>query len=173
MGCDIHVYVEAWKGDEPTSEYGFTALFPRIHLGRDYYMFARLANVRGDHKNALPLRGLPVVIGYMARNDNTIYVSKDEGKGERFALESMALRWIESGSSKVIWTRDDGTIGAVTDPDWHSHTWLTPEEWDAAIFDRESERDWPLAVEYHIISDMMHGLRRRGHNSRVVFWFDN
>lgn len=173
MGCDIHVYVEAWKGEEPTSEYGFTALFPKIYLDRDYAMFARLANVRGSHENALPLRGLPSIIGYRARGDNILYVSKNGRGGEKHVHEDDALRWVESGSSKVAWTRGDGTIGAVTDPDWHSHTWMTPDEWDAAIRDREAEEAWPLSVGYHIISDMMNGLRKRGHNARVVFWFDN
>lgn len=56
--------------------------------------------------------------------------------------------------------------GESTDPDWHSHSWCTPDEWDQAI----EKLDDP---DYVAVSVLLRNLEKTTGNARVVFWFDN
>ncbi len=57
--------------------------------------------------------------------------------------------------------RDDGS-------DAHSKSWCTPDEWEKAI-----TTDDPPAPDYFAMLGAMRELEKRGHQARVVFWFDN
>lgn len=61
-----------------------------------------------------------------------------------------------------------GTPRWVEHPDWHSHAWLTPDEWEKAI--GKPNRYSP---EYQAILGTMRAFEAVGCEARVVFWFDN
>jgi hypothetical protein len=79
-----------------------------------------------------------------------------------------AKQWSAYGH-KLIY-RNGKPVG-VEHPDWHTPSWLTPGEWEAAL--RRMSADYSAAPEYHALTAAMKELERLGHEVRVVFWFDN
>lgn len=159
MGCDIHCYIEYRdKGSEHWNSFG-----GKINPGRDYDAFARLAGVRnyGRRTGALPPRGRlgQGDCGWAAYSDSICYVSEN-GESDT-TKRSTAERWVKQGSS--VWT--DERKSAVTNPDWHSHTWLSLQEWKDATVE--------AGPEYHAMTAAMASLENDGYETRVVMWFDN
>lgn len=79
-----------------------------------------------------------------------------------------AAKWVGSGSSRWRPGRPD----YVSHPDWHTHSWLTPGEWEAALkavpgVTRKTE------PEYFALLAAMRSLEASGFEVRCVFWFDN
>jgi len=133
MGCDIHLYIEykSKDGYDPAWQ-GFGG---NINPGRNYAMFALMADVRNYYSDGkLPVlverRGMPDDAGYTATDDNRIYIS--ETKSEDYVSMETANRWVKSGSSKFINDKDGNPIW-VTNPDAHSHSWLTTSEFESVI----------------------------------------
>lgn len=60
-------------------------------------------------------------------------------------------------------------IRKVVDPDWHTPSWLTYEEWVSVL---TQDIDDVLA-QYKAVSDVMKRLEQHGFKTRVIFWFDN
>lgn len=206
MGCDIHMYIEYRNkmvldnGQMPTwQNFG-----GRINPGRNYALFALLAGVR-NYNNlpvAFPVRGMPDDAGYASRTDNQIYISEEKFDGEHSVTMERAKGWVESNSSKFI-NNKNGEPTWVTNPDWHSHSWLTTTEFESVFnsyIDLESgwhkERvdthkaflqnnnttvnSWDsytpkmnIEPEYQAILSSMKCLENLGYEARIVFWFDN
>jgi len=59
-----------------------------------------------------------------------------------------------------------GTSTWVTQPDWHSHSWLTTAELIEVIGE-------DIGPEYKAVIAAMQSLESSGHEARLVFWFDN
>lgn len=64
------------------------------------------------------------------------------------------------------WINDEDRT-FISHPDWHSHSWLTPEEFAQAINDIDVTPDYVACLA------AMMALHNRGWKSRIVFWFDN
>lgn len=160
MGCDIHCYIEHLEKDDKR----WKSFGGHINPGRNYWAFGRLAGVRHDGSPHVAPRGLPGDLGFSAAEDNTVYV--DDSNRQR------AESWVANGISK--WTSIHHNF--VTHPDWHSHSWLTADEWDTAI--QRADKDMEsyggrCDDEYHAILAVLRFFESRGHSARVVFWFDN
>jgi hypothetical protein len=166
MGCDIHCYVE-YRLNGEDSWRGFGG---RINPGRNYVMFGFLAGVRDDGPPVVGLRGFPDNASWQAKDDNYLWISDVEADGH--VTREKAKQYIEEHGCKFI--KDcNGKECWVTQPDWHSHSWLTPSEWDAAIkLAQKSVFGHYGMPEYEAISAAMHALEKHG-EVRVVFWFDN
>ena len=203
MGCDIHLYIEykSKDGYDPAWQ-GFGG---NINPGRNYAMFALMADVRNCYSDGkLPVlverRGMPDDAGYTATDDNRIYIS--ETKSEDYVSMETAKRWVKSGSSKFINDKDGNPIW-VTNPDAHSHSWLTTSEFESVINKYlELEAGWhkvrveehnkmvkeeniqpdswaydpPSMVdepEYQVVLASLKRFEELGYDARIVFWFDN
>ena len=202
MGCDIHLYIEykSKDGYDPAWQ-GFGG---NINPGRNYAMFALMADVRNYGDEKLPVlverRGMPDDAGYTATDDNRIYIS--ETKSEDYVSMETAKRWVKSGSSKFINDKDGNPIW-VTNPDAHSHSWLTTSEFESVINKYlELEAGWhkvrveehnkmvkeeniqtdswayapPSMVdepEYQVVLASLKRFEELGYDARIVFWFDN
>ena len=81
MGCDIHLYIEYKSKKTEFDGYnpGWQSYGNRINPGRNYAMFALMADVRNYGDNKLPVlvkrRGMPDDAGYTATDDSRIYIS--------------------------------------------------------------------------------------------------
>jgi hypothetical protein len=163
MGCDIHLYIEHKHKD---SEIGWWRSFGGEHrLDRDYGMFARMANVRNYGNGITPIfkpRGLPSDISWEAKDGNRILIIDSDEAGEKEVTREQAERWVNSGSSKL-----DGGFH-VTNPDWHSHSWLTSQEFEQCIDSFDS-----ASTDYKAVLAVMRSFESEGEVTRLVFWFDN
>ena len=207
MGCDIHLYIEykSKKTEFDGYDSGWQSFGKSINPGRNYAMFGLMANVRNCYSDGkLPVlvepRSMPEDAGYTATDDNRIYIS--ETKSEDYVSMETAKRWVESGSSKFI-NDNDGNPTWVTQPDWHSHSWLTTSEFESVLnkyleletgwhkvrveehnkmVERENIQpdswayDPPSMVdepEYQVVLASLKRFEELGYDARIVFWFDN
>ncbi len=162
MGCDIHCYVEyRRKGGSYWSDFG-----SRINPGRNYELFSVLAGVRGNATPLVPPRGIPSDLAFQSSYDYWIFVV--EGESDGYVSVENAQRWIDAGYSKLRYPKEPLLKNWVSDPDHHTHTWLTSHEFAAAV---EAGRG---GLEYRALVAAVKALEDDGKNDvRVVFWFDN
>lgn len=188
MGCDIHAYVEYRRPGTDWWSFG-----RRINPGRNYRIFGRLTNgeVRWSEGRTLGLtpRGIPDDIAAASFDDWWLWIDHSgrggvdgsttperatryhEEYGRRYRGDYKPMRVTtyaaEGVESRLTGVEHDGKPTHVEHPDWHTPSWLTPDEWERAIGD-ESYTD-----EYRALLAAMRVLERAGHDVRVVFWFDN
>ena len=206
MGCDIHLYIEykSKKTEFDGYETKWQSSGGRINPGRNYAMFALMADVRNYGDNKLPVlvkrRGMPDDATYSTADDNRMYISEDEG--ENYVTMETAEGWVKSGSSTFI-NNNEGKPTWVTQPDWHSHSWLTTSEFENVLnkyLELESgwhkervdthnkmvERqniqpdswvyappDMDIEPEYQVVLASLKRFEELGYDARIVFWFDN
>jgi len=163
MGCDIHCYVE-YRRPEWTQDF-WNGFGGRINPGRNYEMFGRMADVRGSGPPVVEQRGIPEKLGWAARNDWYLFITEHPGDG--YVTHETALRYASYGR-KIV--EQNGKPTWVEHPDWHTPSWLTIEEYEAAL---TRESGWPPQDEYWAVLAAMKCLRDRGNDVRLVFWFDN
>lgn len=132
MGCDIHCYIEYKRKDyDSWSDFG-----GRINPGRNYWMFGFMAGVRSDFPHITP-RGWPEDSAYYSFKDNTIYISEDqeeptkESYGEWYYSRSHADDQVSKGYCKFV--ERNGNKHWVTNSNYHSHSWLRPDEFELCI----------------------------------------
>jgi hypothetical protein len=152
----------------------------RINPGRNYAIFGFLANVRGGDAVVEP-RGMPFDAGWYSSDDNDLYITEEEDGCAENCSAAQAASWVASGSSKYI--EHNGKKAWVSHPDWHSHSWLTADEFSKAVklgieAQQESVKErWPdmkiKEPEYEAMIAAMRCFEMLGYESRVVFWFDN
>lgn len=171
MGCDIHTYVEySKKGDH------WCALTDNAGH-RDYLMFAIMAGVRDyDGVKLFDAKGLPEGrLSWNAEGSHWCNVAPDnhpEWAGDDgWISKESAERWIDSGSS----TADirDGVLKRVTNPDHHSHSWLTADELSKCLERYKVASEGWAPTEWVAILAAMKAIEGNGDIARVVFWFDN
>jgi hypothetical protein len=206
MGCDIHLYIEykSKKTEFDGYDSGWQSFGGSINPGRNYAMFALMADVRNYGDDKLPVlvkrRGMPEDAGYTATDDIRIYIS--DVPSSRYVSTETAKSWVKSGSSKVI-NDKEGNPMWVTDPDAHSHSWLTTSEFESILNKylelqsvwhkkRVEEHNkmvkeeniqpdsWAYAPpssndepEYQVILASLKRFEELGYDARIVFWFDN
>jgi hypothetical protein len=207
MGCDIHLYIE-YKSKKPRydgRESNWASFGNRINPGRNYAMFGLMANVRNCYSDGkLPVlvepRGMPDDVYYSTADDNRMYISEDEC--ENYVTMETAEGWVKSGSSTFI-NNKEGKPTWVTNPDWHSHSWLTTSEFENVLNKYlELESGWykervdthykmverlniqpsswmyaPLDMDieptYQVVLASLKRFEELGYDARIVFWFDN
>jgi hypothetical protein len=137
-----------------------------MNPGRNYTIFGSLAGVREAGPPVVAPRGLPPDLGWEAVGDNTLFICETSGDG--YTTPDRAAYYVEKCGSRY-----ESDKQRVTHPDWHSHSWLTPKEWDLAIAQAKIHRasTWGMP-EYAAISAALHELENYG-DARIVFWFDN
>lgn len=155
MGCDIHTYLEVKHAEGETWDCEVL-----LDLGRDYTLFGLLANVRGV--GGFEPKGIPKDLSW--RTENHYGLAVVEGDMSYGVPKKTAQEWVRSGSS--TWLTQKGSYERVSSPDWHSASWLTAKEIKEVInkYDHST-----LKATYH----MMKSFEEEGHQTRLVFWFDN
>jgi hypothetical protein len=176
VGCDIHMFVE-YSSKEPSAyqtDQGrkyWSGFADRINPGRDYRMFAMIAECGrcSDIEPVVPNRGMPDGdLGYATADSYWMYVTEEPGEG--MTTRARAESWVRTGSSH--WR--DAEEKFVSHPDWHSHTWLTVDEYQRVIERYSEEFHEPPGVEYMALFAAMRVLRQGDKNDvRVICWFDN
>lgn len=185
MGCDIHLKVERRSKVNPYPKFphqwrgvGFNGEFS----SRIYGMFARMANVRSycnNYKVQFEPRGLPQdMTDWFTCGCFYLFVTDDKDIaewGHDYCLKEDAERWVEEGISEWV----DEKHVRVTNPDHHSHSWLTTKELRRCFddcFKEENGTYKPFAnyVEWLGLVSLCEGIEADGvHECRVVFAFDN
>ena len=171
MGCDIHCYIETQRyphSKEPWWPFNYYGLNP----GRDYKMFTLLAGVRGydDLEPVYAQRGLPNDLSWSVRIENQIFVCP-EPDAEGQTDPETAARWVRHGDSK--WEDDEHKW--VTHPDWHSHSWLTTDEFEKVlkVYSDTKDEYGGVGPSYRAVLAAMKAFEDAGEPARLVFWFDN
>jgi len=149
---------------------------------RIYGMFARMAKVRdygGEYKVQFEPRGLPNdITDWRSRESFFCTVTDDKEASEwldHHCLKEQAERWVERGYSE--WVGEDHR--EITDPNLHSHSWLTTQELRQCFDDCFKQQDGtykPFSdyVEWLGLVSLCEGIESDGiHECRVVFAFDN
>lgn len=160
MGCDIHVYLELVEEISVDKEYIYSVA--EFYPGRNYWLFSLMAGVRNDSNPNLllfPPKGLPKEVGYIARYENELFVPENYTGEERTTSRENADKWIAAGKSKQGYHGEKW----VTNPDWHSHSWLTTKEME--VVKERYERYMldtnilePFPPKYESLLRAMHGL---------------
>jgi hypothetical protein len=172
MGCDIHAYVE-YRKREPVDDYElrWRDFGGRINPERNYRIFGKLAGVRRDVEVLVaPVRGLPDDLGWQANGDYWLWISYSGESGEGVVTSEQAAKWHGYGRRYRGKTTSGEHVGKPThieDPDWHTPSWVTPDEWERALDEDATE------IEYHAMLAAMRRMEQSGYLARVVFWFDN
>lgn len=185
MGCDIHLRVEMRKKVNPYPQYRYewhNVGFKSEFRSRVYGMFARMANVRSygaTYKVQFEQRGLPDdMTDWATRESFYLHVTDDKAAadwGYQYCLKEMAEKWVEDGISEWV----DENHRTVTDPDLHSHSWLTTQELRQCFDDCFKEEDgiykpYSDYVEWLGLVSLCEGIESDGiYECRVVFAFDN
>jgi len=192
MGTDIHMYIEYTdkqrleetrkkkaEGDTTVNEYWRT-FGGCINPGRNYSMFGILSKgVRSNYPNGTERKGLLPYddMGYSAADDAYIRIANEGTKpsDNEVSLEQ-AQKWASGSWPETIIYRN-GVPRFVTHPDWHSHSWLTTEEYEKALVNYKTlseDVSWGEPIEYKALLAAMKVLESTGdYVARVVFWFDN
>jgi len=170
MGCDIHMYIE-YKKEKSSSWVNFGG---KLNPGRDYLMFAIISGVRdyGKEYTMFNPKGLPSDLGGFTNAENLIYISDevcDCGAEVACTLKS-AIEWEKYGQ-KI--TYNQGKATWVTHPDWHSHSYLSYDEYKQVVYKYYSFQDRISKLEYKIVLDIMKSFIYNKCSVRIVFWFDN
>lgn len=165
MGCDIHTFIEFKEKPEQKEWSSFGG---QLRPGRDYNIFSEMAGARlgGSSANFIKPRGMPDDIGWECRDDYHYYITEEKSEDHEVNAET-AARWVESGSSRYI-MRDDRPVW-VTDPDAHSESWLTLEEFKAAL----GRLQYKPGLRYLAMVAAMESFEANGAQTRIVFYFDN
>lgn len=168
MGCDIHVYTE--YSEDGTNWYGFGG---RINPGRDYGMFGIIAGLRTGDEPLYPLKGLPADAGWEAGRDAHLIINDEYADDDGYCSTANAEQWAKHGET-IILNPHNGKPWRVTHPDWHSHTWLSREEYEEVL--REYQRRYPsekVGTEWWGLLGAMAMMAGTGAQVRLVIWFDN
>jgi len=184
MGCDIHLMVEIReKVENPAStcliNKWYDAGFRGEFSSRIYGMFARMAGVRtygGNYKVKFEPRGLPEDIHPITLRRFCLNVTEDENAidwGYDYCSKEDAEQWVEKGYSKWV----DNHHAIVSNPDYHSHSWLTASElrqcFDDCFKDVKGNYQGDY-IEWLGLVSLCEGIVSDGkHECRVVFCFDN
>jgi hypothetical protein len=130
MGCDIHAYIEMYNN---SSDPFVDCFAENISIGRDYKLFGLLAGVRSHNTaNATP-KGIPTSPGlsYMCGHHYYLNVCDMHNQpnthsnpicfhGRRCISTEDAHKVVTEGRAKYV----DAQKTIITDPDWHSATYL-------------------------------------------------
>lgn len=160
-------------------------------LARAYGLFGALAGVRAEEGNPirhLP-RGIPDTLSYQAaRRYYAVVCADPEGfrrrTGREACVADQAAGWVRSCRShwgRATSDEERPPYRFVSDPEWHSASWLTLAEIKAALAAAgmadvfAADRPEPRTADFTAVMAAMGSLERTlGKNQvRLVFWFDS
>ena len=129
MGCDIHCYME-YKPKGSDSWRGFGG---RVNPGRNYWMFGTMAGVRADHLPHVEPRGVPADMASDASGDYWIFITEEGGEG--YTTPERAASWCNGSWDRSVLKHPEKPLlnNFVSGPDAHTHSWLTPDEFELAL----------------------------------------
>ena len=166
MGCDIHLFIE-YKNHAGN----WVCFGQEINPGRSYWMFNRMAGIRGYSETALfKPKGLPENCSGESDSAAHLFICELECEcGEsRYISKESAESQIQKGYAKKHPTKDF----YITNSDLHSHSWLTPDEFGKCLQGMPREdRKW--LIKYFAVFEAMNVFKKEGYETRIVFWFDN
>lgn len=171
MGCDIHAYIEYSTFDSHSTGKPYWKCFIQNAGTRDYDMFEIMAGVRGNDNQLFEQRGLPDDLGHELTDASRIRIRDDDDPDDndgRTCTFAQADSW-----GGEIYYDTAGKARAVDDPDAHSHSWLTREEFAQCIAKYMLDVGQLYAVEWDVLLAVMTAFEERGAKTRLVFWFDN
>lgn len=174
MGCDIHLFAE-YRHKDSSKRYNDTwhNFGDHFNLGRHYGIFAAMAGVRSCENSPLMFaapRGLPDNIGWRTNDAYWFYVCEEETDTSGWVSRAYAEKWVAENYSQ--WQTDEKK--RVADPDAHSMSWLTPEEFRHAVeYVFPDGKEMTDNAEYKALAAALFSLENQGYECRVVFWFDN
>lgn len=174
MGCDIHCYIEYRDRDvSDLEDKSWSSFGGRINPGRNYAIFSLMAGVRSWNEGNILFepRGLAENLGYYSRGDNFLYITADEkecscgGSCDSVSM-SKAEKWVKSGSSYFKNNRE-GKPTWVSQPDWHSHSWLSLSEFRQVLekYKEVEQREWE-----ELEKDRVELLNKVPENEREQSW---
>lgn len=195
MGCDVHLMVEydaASAGGRSdlvsrplrSGPFGPDAVvyalsYGVIDVARNYALFGALAGVRsaGDVSPLIPPRGFPSNCSAAVFGQFHLYVL-DRSEGERLwqpgIWREQAKALVEQGKAVALGVREPGEPEAITNPGYHSASWLTRDEILRCL--RHADfNPADFCVGFRIVLDALRTLDDEygaGH-SRIVFAFDS
>lgn len=181
MGCDIHCYVEyASFNRGGNGEPYWQNLGGRSNPGRDYGMFGLIAGVRGGEA-LFPPKGLPSgAIGWETKDDAFVRVTENGNPHDQCGCPDsyemsrpQAEEYLAKGYAQEIERDKDGNLTRITHCDWHSHTWLTTEEFNQILEAYSDRFDSEPPAAYFALYASMLAMESRGLQVRLVCWFDN
>jgi len=169
MGCDIHAYIEYgvdYKDKIIMSD------FARVNIWRDYALFGIMAGVRRDEVQLFEPRGIPKDLGFYADYDYYLWVNDEARKNEerdgKVCSRSKAEEYVKEWGCAY----KDEQKTFVSDPDYHTASWLTADEFQQCL-DKLTTLDYRygsvISPPLKAIAAAMKVLP----NARLVFWFDN
>ncbi len=167
MGCDIHCMIEHRDAD---GERWYSFAYNMFNPGRDYRMFALMANVRNSYDKITPLyetKGVPDDMSCSTKNEMSLFITDSNTDKDGYCSKENAERWVYRGWSS--WVNEN----RVTHPDWHSFSWLSKEEYEKVIYEYGIVANYQLDASYYVIFAMLNEYEKRGRIARLVFWFDN
>ena len=203
-GCDIHLYMEyannkqlekekngelCYNG-EPIKAY-WKSFGGHFYPGRNYSMFGILSKgVRYDNENGFEPKGMPDFdsLSYEVREDYCMFITDKKDHEGKYCTMKDAMKWANGkyfGSKLYYRNPTDDKPTWVSHPDWHSHSWLSTEEYEKAIQiykelvvnemrnGSEFSLDDIILPEYEALLASMKSLEKQGETCRIVFWFDN
>lgn len=134
MGCDIHAYIETSSDFRGKKNY---YLWAHPNFNRSYLLFGLLSKgVRWDTDLGMEPKGIPDDIDFYTSQEYYITVD-DERAGERFCTMETAEKYVKYGATLVpSYAREsDGYVfpAKVSNPDWHSASWLSIDELEEVV----------------------------------------
>ena len=185
MGCDIHAYIEysssAYKkmAEERKQPRHWRDFAKRISLDRNYVLFGLLSKgVRTEYPESLEAKGLPDMneLAMETKFELCLFVDDEcyEKGYENYISKEEAQKWVDDGYSEFL---NNGTL--VTCPDWHSHSWLTTEEFEIVLNNYKIIKTEITGYiddkfdNYKATLAAMKALQENDNDVRLVFWFDN
>jgi len=147
MGCDIHAYIEE-------SDKTYNTCFGEVYLGRDYKLFALMADVRnsGDYVPVSDLKGLPQGLSWEVQHK----LSTVDGK----EVDKQYIKKYENTDIDVL-------------TDYHGFSWLSLKELKKVqkAYSKTDKNDFynsKRSSNLDAIVAAMEQLKK----PRLVFWFD-
>jgi hypothetical protein len=176
MGADVHMFIQ-YKEKSDNKEFWWP-FGSKINPGRNYAMFGILAGVRNhDAPNRFEPKGiLPKEKRSWPVEDDLYLTITEDGTGDHETTLEAAKRWF--GGKEIIMD-ENGKPYKVLHPDWHSHSWMTPDELEQAYknykkYAKRGGYNKGVPLEYKVILKTMRALEDKGKNEvLLVFWFDN
>ncbi len=200
MGTDIHLFLETDYSDESPA-FGSSAgirSFAKAELfvRRNYGVFDALAGTRSrsvghvdECRRLFPSRGIPEPVSdavyyryfRLVNVANYADIAYDAESLSHWVWPSVspsaAEEWIKAGLSHYAPERcnlvDRPARPRVSHPDWHSSSWLFPDEMSRALeyaSVKLTDSDWEFQLVLRLASEIE--ANRGDGRVRFVFWFD-
>lgn len=166
MGLDIYFTIEACTSDDFSSPMGIAYM----DAPRDSAMFRAMAGMHGS-PCLIPARGFPDPASSLAYVHYGRFVVDDLDGADGCGAATISREWAseEISAGRSQWLPYIGDL--VSAPQYVHASWLRLSELREAIKFASLEPSC-LSFEIQMAMELMASIEKRGHASRIVFWFD-